>query len=100
VSFGSSKHADEGEDRSAEETDTTVDNPLFLATEPPRAATFGPAVNKHSPIEEPTDATARRLEPTAPMIRRAAARRSWTWPALAIAVLLGLVLVAVYVSSR
>ena len=102
MSVRSSKPAVEGDGGSSEETDTTVDNPLFRATEPPRTATFGPAVNKHSPIEEPTDATAPRLEPTAPMIPRAAPRRSWTAmvPAIAIGSLLGLALVVAYASCR
>ena len=102
MSFRSPKCRAEGEEGTAEETDTTVDNPLFRATEPPRTATFGPAVNKHSPIEEPTDATAPRLEPTAPMIPRAAPRRSWRAmvPAIAIGSLLGLALVVAYASCR
>jgi len=101
VSFPPSKRAAEGEDGSAEDTDTTVDNPLFRATEPPRAATFGPAVNRHAPIEEPTDAPAPRLEPTAPMRRRAAGGRSWTTPsALALGTLLVLALLVAYGSCR
>ena len=102
VSFRSSKPEAEDDVGSSEETDTTVDNPLFRATEPPRTATFGPAVNKHSPIEEPTDAIVRPLEPTAPMIRRAAAGRSWptTLLVFAIGALLGLALVTGYASCR
>ena len=99
MSSGSSKGTAEGDDRSSEETDTTVDNPLFRATEPQRTATFGPAVNKHSPIEERTDATVPPLEPTVPMVGR---RRSWAGPssALAIGALLGLAIIAAYVSCR
>jgi hypothetical protein len=100
VSFGSSKRTAEGEEGSVEETDTTIDNPLFRATEPARTATFGPAVNRHAPIEEPTDATVPRPEPTAPMIRRTVPRRSWTVPTLAIGALLGLALLVAYASCR
>ena len=102
MSFRSTKRGADGEEGSLEETDTTVDNPLFRVAEPPRTAMFGPAVNRHPPIEEPTDATAPRLEPTAPMIRSAVGRRSWTAlaPALAIGALLGLALVAAYASCR
>jgi hypothetical protein len=98
VSFGSSKRTAEGEEGSVEDTDTTIDNPLFRATEPPRTATFGPAVNRNAPVEEPTDATVPQLEPTAPMIQRVASRRSWTAPALAIGALLALVIA--YASCR
>jgi len=100
VSFGSSKRTGEGEEGFVDETDTTIDNPRFRATEPTRTATFGPAVNRNSPIEEPTDATAPRLEPTAPMIPPAAGGRSWTVPALAIGALLGLALVVAYASCQ
>ena len=103
MSNRSSKGAAEDDPGSSEETDTTVDNPLFRTTEPQRTATFGPAVAKHPPIEERTDATVPRLEPTVPMMaRRPAGRRSWTAlvPALAIGALLGLALVTAYASCR
>ena len=100
MSVRSSKPAVEGDGGSSEETDTTVDNPLFRTNEPQRTATFGPAVTKQSPIEERTDATVPRLEPTAPMVRRVAGRRPWTATLSALAILLGLALVAAYASCR
>ena len=98
--------APEGEplpDPSSEETDTTVDKPLVRAPERRRTATFGPAVTNNPGMHEQTDATVPRLDPTAPLVARAAARgRSWTavLPVLAIGALLGLVLVTAYASCR
>jgi hypothetical protein len=102
VSKRSSNGAAEEDHGSSEETDTTVDNPLFRTTESRPTATFGPAVAKHPPMEEPTDATVPRLEPTVPMISRRAVGRSWTalGPALAIGGLLVFALVAAYASCR
>jgi hypothetical protein len=103
VSFGSSKNGAEGDDRdpsSSEETDTHIDNPLFRATEAPRTATFGPAVNRNAPFEEPTESTAPRLEPTAPMLPLPAAPQSRTPPLSAIAIVAFLALVIAYASCR
>lgn len=85
----------------SDETDTTVDHPLVRATERRRTATFGPAVTNHPAPHERTDATVPRLEPTAPLVRRTASRRSWTAVLpLAIGALLGLGFVVAYASCR
>ena len=104
MSSGSSKNGAEGDDRdpsSSEETDTHIDNPLFRATETPRtAATFGPAVNRNAPIEEPTDAVVPVLEPTAPMVPRPPAPQPWTPPLSALAIGALVALVIAYASCR
>ena len=97
VSFRSKRdpEADGRDDRSSEETDTDVDNPLFRTTERQRTATFGPAVTSPPSIEERTEPTVRQLDPTVPIASRRRSRTA-TLSALAIAALVGLALISAY----